>query len=115
MTKTINRIEAHGSSIVEGLDNKKYTADYFKREHKWEERQIDQLVSDLTSSFLNEYRPEYKFVGIPSFKQSNEKTPDTTVDQWLKSFHGLEPETRRSIYREFHIEELYQLATREAA
>ncbi len=28
--------------------------------YKWEKRHIEQLVSDLTSSFLNEYRPEHK-------------------------------------------------------
>ena len=115
MTKTINRIEAHGCSIAEVLDKNKYTVNYFQLEYKWEEHHIDRLVSDLTSSFLNEYRPEYKFMTLTSDKPRNEKTLDTTVDLWLKSFHEFEPETRCSIYREFHIEELYQLATREAA
>lgn len=60
MSKLSNKIEAHDRSITEVLDDKKYTVDYFQREYKWEERHIEQLVSDLTSSFLNEYRPEHK-------------------------------------------------------
>jgi uncharacterized protein with ParB-like and HNH nuclease domain len=55
MSKLTNKIEAHDRSIAEVLDDKKYTVDYFQREFKWEERHIEQLVSDLTSSFLNEY------------------------------------------------------------
>jgi uncharacterized protein with ParB-like and HNH nuclease domain len=51
MSKLSNKIEAHDRSITEVLDDKKYTVDYFQREYKWEERHIEQLVSDLTSSF----------------------------------------------------------------
>ena len=60
MSKLSNKIEAHNRSISEVLDDKKYTVDYFQREYKWEERHIEQLVSDLTSSFLQEYRPEHQ-------------------------------------------------------
>ncbi len=58
MSKLSNKIEAHDRSITEVLDDKKYTVDYFQREFKWEERHREQLVSDLTTSFLNEYRPQ---------------------------------------------------------
>lgn len=60
MSKLSNKIEAHDRSISEVLDDKKYTVDYFQREYKWEERHIEQLISDLTTSFLSEYRPEHK-------------------------------------------------------
>jgi len=59
MSKLSNKIEAHDRSISEVLDDKKYTVDYFQREFKWEERHIEQLVSDLTSAFMNEYRPKH--------------------------------------------------------
>jgi uncharacterized protein with ParB-like and HNH nuclease domain len=67
MSKLNNKIEAHDRSITEVLDDKKYMVDYFQREYKWEERHIEQLVSDLTSSFLNEYRPEHKRKDIENY------------------------------------------------
>lgn len=67
MSKLTNKIEAHDRSIAEVLDDKKYTVDYFQREFKWEERHIEQLVSDLTTSFLDEYRPEHKRKDIENY------------------------------------------------
>lgn len=67
MSKLTNKIEAHDRSISEVLDDKKYTVDYFQREYKWEERHIEQLVSDLTSSFLDEYRFEHKRKDIENY------------------------------------------------
>ena len=67
MSKLNNKIEAHDRSITEVLNDKKYTVDYFQREYKWEERHIEQLVSDLTSSFLNEYRPKHKRKDIENY------------------------------------------------
>ncbi len=67
MTKLTNKIEAHDRSITEILDDKKYTVDYFQREFKWEERHIEQLVSDLTTSFLDEYHPEHKRKDIENY------------------------------------------------
>lgn len=59
MSKLQNKIEAHDRTVSEVLDDQKYTVDYFQREFKWEEKHIEQLVSDLTSSFLNEYHPSH--------------------------------------------------------
>jgi uncharacterized protein with ParB-like and HNH nuclease domain len=67
MSKLSNKIEAHDRSVTEVLDDKKYTVDYFQREYKWEERHVEQLVSDLTSSFLNEYKPEHKRKDIEDY------------------------------------------------
>lgn len=59
MNQLTNKIEAHDRSIDEVLNNKKYTVDYFQREFKWEERHIEQLISDLTSAFMEYYRPTH--------------------------------------------------------
>ncbi len=67
MSKLTNKIEAHDRSIAEVLDDKKYTVDFFQREYKWEERHIEQLVSDLTSSFLNEYKEEHERPEIENY------------------------------------------------
>ncbi|EAU54047.1 DUF262 domain-containing protein [Mariprofundus ferrooxydans] len=55
MGKLENKIEANDRTVLEVLDNKKYTVDYFQREYSWQQKHIEQLVTDLTSAFLSEY------------------------------------------------------------
>lgn len=57
MSKLENKIEANDRTIIQVLNEQKYTVDYFQREYNWEKKHIEQLVTDLTSSFLNEYTP----------------------------------------------------------
>lgn len=67
MSKLSNKIEAHDRSISDVLDGSKYTVDYFQREFKWEERHIEQLISDLTSTFLDEYQPDHKRKDVSNY------------------------------------------------
>lgn len=55
MSNIENKIEANDRSILEVLDKKKYTVDYFQREYSWEQKHIEQLVTDLASAFLSDY------------------------------------------------------------
>lgn len=55
MSKLANKIEAHDRTVSLVLENKKYTVDYFQREYNWQKRHIEQLITDLTNAFLNEY------------------------------------------------------------
>lgn len=55
MSKDDHKIDADDRSIFDVLNERKYTVDYFQREYSWEQKHIDQLVTDLTSTFLNEY------------------------------------------------------------
>ena len=55
MGKLTNKIDAEDRTVSEVLSEKKYTVDYFQREYNWEAKHIEQLVTDLTSAFLNEY------------------------------------------------------------
>ncbi len=50
-----NKIDANNRTIQEVLADKKYTVDYFQREYSWEKSHIEQLITDLTSAFLDEY------------------------------------------------------------
>jgi len=56
MSKLTNKIEAHDRKVCEVLENKKYTVDYFQREYNWQKKHIEQLITDLTNAFLNEYK-----------------------------------------------------------
>ena len=55
MSKLTNKIEANDRTINDVLNEQKYTVDYFQREYSWGQKHIEQLVSDLTISFLQEY------------------------------------------------------------
>src|SRR5690606_38175061 len=46
-------------TISEVLANKKYAIDYYQREYKWEPKQIAELITDLSSKFLQLYEPEH--------------------------------------------------------
>lgn len=60
MSNFQNKIEAKNRSILEVLDNKKYTVDYYQREYSWEQTHIEQLVTDLCNAFLDNYDPEHQ-------------------------------------------------------
>ena len=50
-----NKIEARHRTLFDVLNEQKYTVDYFQREYSWGEKHIEELVTDLTTAFLNEY------------------------------------------------------------
>lgn len=55
-----NKIDANNRTILEVLDKKKYTVDYYQREYSWEQTHIEQLVTDLCNAFLDSYAPEHQ-------------------------------------------------------
>lgn len=52
-------IEGFAKTVGEILEKKKYTIDYYQRGYKWESKQMSELVSDLTSKFLQIHSPEH--------------------------------------------------------
>ena len=57
MSKDDHKIDADDRTIFDVLNERKYKVDYFQREYSWEQKHIDQLVTDLTSTFLDNYTP----------------------------------------------------------
>lgn len=55
MSKDDHKIDADDRTVFDVLNERKYTVDYFQREFSWEQKHIEQLVTDLTSSFLDVY------------------------------------------------------------
>ena len=51
-----NKILASDTNIKSLLKDQKFTIDYFQREYKWEEKQIRELIEDLTSTFLKSHK-----------------------------------------------------------
>ena len=50
-------IKADAKTVRELLDKVKYKIDFFQREYKWQFKQIEQLIEDLTERFSSKYNP----------------------------------------------------------
>ena len=55
MSKDDHKIDAEDRNVFDVLNERKYTVDFFQREYSWEQKHIEQLVTDLASTFLNVY------------------------------------------------------------
>lgn len=55
----MKRIEGRARTIRELLDSAKYTIDFYQREYAWKERQVRELIDDLTGKFLDFYDEEH--------------------------------------------------------
>jgi uncharacterized protein with ParB-like and HNH nuclease domain len=53
----MREIEGKARKIRELLKGQKYAIDYYQREYKWETKQVQELLDDLTSRFLDDYQP----------------------------------------------------------
>lgn len=53
----MREILGKAKTIRELLKGVKYSIDYYQREYKWQEKQIRELVEDLSNKFLEEYQP----------------------------------------------------------
>ncbi len=51
----MNEIRGDAKNLRSLLAGTKYAIDYYQREYRWEEKQIRELVEDLTSRFLQDY------------------------------------------------------------
>ena len=62
----MKEIQAKTRSVRELLSDTKYGIDYYQREYKWQTKQIVELVSDLTTAFLEEYQPQHERKDVAS-------------------------------------------------
>ena len=54
---TFRIVDAKSRSVLEILDKKKYTLDYYQREYLWQTKHMQEFIEDLTEKFLEEYEP----------------------------------------------------------
>ncbi len=56
-TSTSEQREIHGisRSVRELLKGMKYSIDYYQREYKWQSKQVEELLDDLTACFLEDH------------------------------------------------------------
>jgi uncharacterized protein with ParB-like and HNH nuclease domain len=53
----VREILGKAKTVRELLKGVKYSIDYYQREYKWHDKQIRELVDDLSGKFLEEYQP----------------------------------------------------------
>ena len=55
----MREILGKAKTVRELLKGVKYSIDYYQREYKWHEKQVHELVDDLSDKFLEEYDPTH--------------------------------------------------------
>ncbi len=60
-------IKADAKTVRELLDKVKYKIDFFQREYKWEAKQIEQLIEDLTEKFSSKYHDSHAREDVISY------------------------------------------------
>ena len=52
-------IDGRARTVRELLDKTKYSIDFYQREYAWQERQVRELIDDLTEKFLDSYEADH--------------------------------------------------------
>ena len=53
----VKTIDGRARTVRELLDKAKYAIDFYQREYAWQERQVRELIDDLTGKFLDSHDP----------------------------------------------------------
>src|SRR3990172_8121445 len=53
----MKEIRGEAKTIRQLLSGQRYTIDYYQREYRWEAKQLQELVDDLTGKFLDDQQP----------------------------------------------------------
>ena len=53
----MKKIEGSPKNLRQLLQNTKYSIHYYQREYMWQRKHIEELIDDLTSEFLDYYKP----------------------------------------------------------
>ena len=56
----MKKIEGSPKNLKQLLQNTKYSISYYQREYMWQRKQIEELIDDLTSEFLDSFSPEHE-------------------------------------------------------
>lgn len=56
----MKRIDGRARTVRELLDGARYTIDFYQREYAWQQRQVYELIDDLTGKFLDSYEPGHE-------------------------------------------------------
>ena len=60
-------IQGKAKTIRELLSNQKYAIDYYQREYKWEPKQVQELLDDLSTKFFENYEPGHERLEVEKY------------------------------------------------
>jgi uncharacterized protein with ParB-like and HNH nuclease domain len=66
MTATTQEIQGQARTVIELLGDK-YAVDYYQREYKWETKQVQELIEDLTTKFLDSYSEDHPRTAVKHY------------------------------------------------
>jgi uncharacterized protein with ParB-like and HNH nuclease domain len=55
MSNDIIKTDAHSRTVSELLEKKKYQIDYYQREYRWQTKNVEELINDLSEKFQSYY------------------------------------------------------------
>jgi uncharacterized protein with ParB-like and HNH nuclease domain len=58
IARSSREIDGKGRTVRELLAGRKYSIDYYQREYKWQQKQVAELIDDLTGKFLESHEEE---------------------------------------------------------
>ena len=53
----MRKIEGNAKSVRQVLNGQRYAIDYYQREYRWQKKQVQELIEDLTEQFRDDYSP----------------------------------------------------------
>ncbi|MHA1828360.1 MAG: GmrSD restriction endonuclease domain-containing protein [Candidatus Heimdallarchaeaceae archaeon] len=65
----MNDIDADDQTIRQVLDNKKYIVDFFQREYQWQSEHVLQLLDDLITKFLANYKKSHSIQDVKKYEK----------------------------------------------
>lgn len=63
----MKKIEGSPKNLKQLLQNTKYSIHYYQREYMWQRKHIEELIDDLTSEFLDNYKPGDSRVAVADY------------------------------------------------
>lgn len=60
-------IDAKDKSLRQVMSGVQYAIDFYQRDYKWQTKQVEELLSDLTSRFLDHYKPGHVRSDVASY------------------------------------------------
>jgi uncharacterized protein with ParB-like and HNH nuclease domain len=72
--RSSREIDGKGRTVRELLAGRKYSIDYYQREYKWQQKQVAELIDDLTGKFLESHEEGNDRSAVDAAKKP-EKSP----------------------------------------
>ncbi|GJF12550.1 hypothetical protein NGTWS1803_22600 [Mycolicibacterium cyprinidarum] len=63
----MKKIDGVARSVAQILKGSKYVIDYYQRDYKWEEKQLRELLEDLSGNFFEAYDPSHRREAVAGY------------------------------------------------